>query len=252
MMPDTIVAPLSNRLPVTDVHSPYRSRLFVATSVNPLIAAAAALLAIGPQLRATLTYQDTHMLQQQLINEVKAFEANAQQQGYRSEMILVARYILCAFVDEAIACTPWGGSGGSWELGQLQLTFQKEAFGAERFFAILERSSEDPAVHIDLLELMYLCLSLGFEGKYQLVEDGRVQLDKIMEQLYQVIRWQRGELKRQLLIEVPDTSGSVVKTIRKFLPMWLIVALAGTLLFTFYSVGHYFITKNTTVLYRTH
>jgi type VI secretion system protein ImpK len=45
------------------------------------------------------------------------------------------------------------------------VALHREAWGGEKFFELLDRTSQDPARHIDLLELQYLCLALGFAGK---------------------------------------------------------------------------------------
>jgi type VI secretion system protein ImpK len=172
------------RLPIAPVHAYYRSRLLTSKiATNPLVAAASALLSIAPRLRRTSAYLDVHALYQHLVHEIRAFETNAQNQGYRSETIVVARYILCTFLDESILASQWGALG-TWEPYKLLVTFHKESWGGERFFLILSRSSEDPVVHIELLELMYLCLSLGYEGKYQCMETGPAQLNMICTNVF--------------------------------------------------------------------
>jgi type VI secretion system protein ImpK len=44
-----------------------------------------------------------------------------------------------------------------------------------------------------MLELIYLCLSIGFEGKYRIMERGASQLDIVRDALYRQIRQVRGE-----------------------------------------------------------
>jgi type VI secretion system protein ImpK len=43
-------------------------------------------------------------------------------------------------------------------------TFHRETVGGDRFYDLLSRLEQDPGGNIDLLEFMYMCLSLGFEG----------------------------------------------------------------------------------------
>ncbi|MBT2372289.1 type IVB secretion system protein IcmH/DotU [Pseudomonas fluorescens] len=54
-----------------------------------------------------------------------------------------------------------------------------------------------------MLELMYLCLSLGFEGKYRVVERGVLQLEGIRDALYRQIRHVRGDAPRDTPTEPP-------------------------------------------------
>jgi type VI secretion system protein ImpK len=238
------------RLPIAPVHAYYRSRLLTAKiATNPLVAAASALLSIAPRLRRTTAYIDVHALYQHLVHEIRAFETNAQNQGYRSETIVVARYILCTFLDESILASHWG-SQGAWEPYKLLLTFHKESWGGDRFFLILSRSSEDPVVHIELLELIYLCISLGYEGKYHAIEAGQAQLGKVRDDLYQRIRWQRGEIKKQLLIHSQSSMALPKPAPMDTFPLWLIVVLTGTLLLTLYSGFNYLLTRHTVTLHR--
>lgn len=201
----------SNRLPLAAPQSYYRSQIFTAHSgPNPLVAAAATLFVILQQLKQTQHYTQLDALQQQLIHEIRAFESYAQNQGYRSEHILLARYLLCATCDDIIQHTSWG-SHQQWQNYQLLAVFHKENLGAERFFIILDRLKEDARIYIDLLELIYLCLLTGFIGSYR-ATNNHDELDKRVTQLYELIRWQRGELQKNLLVQAPAITVSAPKT----------------------------------------
>ncbi len=182
-----------NRTPIVGAHSYYRSQIFITqTDINPLIAAAEPLLAVSNKLKLLEHDAESNRLQLSIIHEINAFETNAQNRGYRAETILIARYVLCAALDETLECTPWGQTG-KWSKQQLINSYQREESTAERFFLILERLCEEPAQHIDLLELIYLCLSLGFEGKFRQQAKGKIELDKIIDNLYQLICQYRQE-----------------------------------------------------------
>lgn len=236
------------RASLQNTHSYYRSKIFTVTiGVNPLVTAAAILLNLVSRLRVAENYPDINELYQHLVHEIKAFENTAQKQGYRSETILVARYVLCATFDEIILHTTWGAIS-DWHMHRLLATFQKDSLGSERFFLILERLSEDPAHHIDLLELMYLCLSLGFQGKYRSQERGDLLLTEIMENLYQRIHLERGEFNKELCepfqaIEPPKKS-----PITSQIPIWLVTILVVTLLMTIYIGFNYLLGVTTAPL----
>lgn len=195
------ILPLSSaREPIARIHSYYRTKTFTPTTgINPLVTAASPLLSLAGKLLRCDRYEDIDALYHGLIHEIKAFEHQTLSQGYRSEVILVARYILCATLDDLILNSPWDGKV-DWQQHTLLMAFQKETNGDERFFVILERLIEDPALHIDMLELIYLCLSLGFKGKYRTIDNGKELLDEIIDDLYQTIRWQKGTLSKQMLI----------------------------------------------------
>lgn len=235
--------PKLTHLPVTAAHSGYfRSRLLNTSSgINPLISAASALLLCIANLYNQKTLLCAHDLYQTLIHETKAFETQAQTLGYRTETILIARYILCSTLDEKIHTDNWGEEN-SWYQYRLLSYFHDEDSGGERFFLILERLCNEPSAHIDLLELIYLCLNLGFMGKYQQMENGKFELDKILEKLYQCIRWQRGEIKKELLIrEEPSLAEPHQKiSSTRFLPIGITFILASVLLLTLF-VGFNFV-----------
>jgi len=107
------------------------------------------------------------------------------------EVARAARYALCASLDEAVLSTPWGAQS-EWAQQTLLVALHREAWGGEKFFEMLDKISEEPARHIDLMELLYLCLALGFAGKYQVVDRGHAKLAEVQQNLYRKIRTQRG------------------------------------------------------------
>lgn len=172
----------------------YRSLAFyTAEGINPLLSAAAPLIALNVRLKTKTDYHQITDLYQHLIHEVKAFESNAKKRGYRSETILIARYIICASIDETISSSPFGEVSG-WQVNQLLGTFQTDDNVEERFFLILEKLMKDPIHHLDLLEFIYLALSLGFEGKYRREPFGKKAFDQLVDELYSHIKLHRKEL----------------------------------------------------------
>jgi len=118
------------RAPLSGTHSYYRSKLFTAeTDLNSLIAAAAPLFSLIGFITTLPTRPDINQLHQDLCHEIKSFEHLAQQQGYRSQLILAARYCLCALIDEVIQTSPWGETS-TWSIQNLLTTFHGEASGS--------------------------------------------------------------------------------------------------------------------------
>lgn len=239
------VSTILSRAPLAGVRTYFRPKTFNAhTGINRLTTAATPLLSLATRLKETPHYSDIQTLHQHLSHEISAFETSAHKYGYRSETILIARYILCTMLDEFIVQTPWGNHS-QWDDYRLLVTFQKESWGGDRLFLILERMSEDPVIHIDLLELIYVCLSLGVEGKFRYVENGKIQLEKIIENLYQLIRWQRGEIKKDLLIQT-DTSLTQKKAGPRRTQWLFITILSSIILWTTYMGLNYLLNSPTT------
>src|SRR3546814_19066257 len=76
-------------------------------------------------------------------------------------------------------------------------TFHNKVSGGKRFFDILEDLRQDPGRHIEVLELMFLCLSLGFEGQYRVMPRGGAAQAETRDSPYRTPRAQRGHLERQ-------------------------------------------------------
>jgi type VI secretion system protein ImpK len=93
----------------------------------------------------------------------------------------------------------------------------------------LDHCLQSPVERLHLLELLYLCLSLGFEGRYRLMNDGRSQLDALRERTAAAIRNARGEQERELS---PHWRGISVQRDRlsQYLPPWVAVASGLSLL----------------------
>src|SRR5512147_999942 len=73
----------------------------VASGLNPLVALANPLLAMVPQIRATLQHPDPQALRDSLARDIKEFEQRARAAGIPNEKIIAARYALCTLLDEA-------------------------------------------------------------------------------------------------------------------------------------------------------
>jgi type VI secretion system protein ImpK len=159
---------------------------------NPLVAAANPLLDLIPQIRATGHHDAPAQLREHLVDEVRRFETRAQQSGIAPEVIIGARYCLCTAVDEAAALTPWGGS--IWSSQSLLVMFHNETWGGEKFFQLLSRLVQNPQQHLQLIELIYFCLAMGFEGRFRVIDNGRTQLETLKQRLLQIIRQARGEI----------------------------------------------------------
>lgn len=231
-------SPLAVRTTPVNTNSYYRSLTVSGeTGINPLMTAGSALIVIIGRLKHTPSYKNINQLYERLAHEVRVFETKAQKLQYRSETILVARYLLCATIDETIMKTVWGQKS-NWQQRLLN-TFQREDNANERFFVILDRISEEPAHHIDLLELIYICLRLGFEGKYQQQET--TKLEDITDALFQCIRKQRQELMPLSMPMTIKTQSTKTKKIPPYMIQIGIISLfliASTFIFTILSLGH--------------
>ena len=202
-------------------------------SINPLVAAAARLLSEVVRLKHSDEPEQLRALQEQLAGEMKLFEHRALHDGVENSQVMAARYVLCTVLDEAVVTTAWGNES-EWSQMSLLRHFHNETFGGEKFFQLLERLSRNPVKHLPMLELMYLCLSLGFEGKYRVLSRGMLELEGIRDSLYRQIRMLRGDTPRELS---PHWQGlrDVRRRLLRIVPWWLVLLLSAASMAAIYG-----------------
>ena len=208
----------------------------VSTGVglNPLEAAAAPLLSLIMRLKNTHSHPDPERLRRRMIEEMKAFTVNARNAGVHEKTVFRARYVLCTTLDEVVLNTPWGRAS-EWSESSLLITFHNETWGGEKFFELLDAILPDPRKHLHLLELMYLCLAFGFQGRYRLLDNGRSRLEEQRERTYNAIRTAHGEFERELS---PHWRGVLNQhnPLIRYVPLWVVAAVAAALLLIAYAL----------------
>lgn len=203
------------------------------SGLNPLVNAASTLIAVFEKTRSSLAHADVGGLHQRLVSELKSFESKARDAGIKPEVIMSARYALCAALDEAVLNTPWG-SESAWPQRTLLSVFHNETAGGEKFFLILDRMKQQPGENLYILELMYILLSLGFEGKYRVIHRGREIIEQLRDELFTVIRRQRGDYERSLSPSWRGL-GKTRNSLAQYIPMWVVASIVGAILLLSYS-----------------
>ncbi len=159
--------------------------------MNPFISLSKPIFIHIDKLLHTYDLGDVGNAHALLIEEIEAFTQNAAKQNIENSQVLVARYLLCTFLDELICTTHWG-KNNDWARDSLLGHFYRETYGGEKFFQLLTKLLASPVNNIHLLEFMYVCISLGFEGKYRIQTRGKMELDAIRENLYKQIKTVHG------------------------------------------------------------
>lgn len=208
-------------------------RFSTTQGLNPLINSAATLIAVFEKTRHSVRHPDVGGLHTRLVNEIKAFENKAKDVGSKPEIILAARYLLCSALDEAVLHTPWGDES-AWGQRTLLRIYHGENTGGEKCFAILERMLQAPAENLHMLELFYICLSLGFEGKYRVIHRGHDKLESLRDELFRTIRTYRGDYERSLSSNWQGL-GRVRKTLSHYVPIWVAASVFAVAVFLGYG-----------------
>lgn len=202
-------------------------------SINPLVSAAAPLFGALVQLKAHGSELDQPALKALLQQHLVHFEGQAIHDGVDNGQVMTARYVLCTVADETVVTSDWGPSA-NWSSSSLLSTLHHETFGGEKFFGLIDKMGRDPIHHLPMLELMYICLSLGFEGKYRLDSRGTAALEAIRDSLHRQIRYVRGDVPRELS---PHWQGlrAPRRGLVRIVPWWLVAAFSTICLVVMYS-----------------
>ena len=215
----------------------------VLTGMNRLNACAAPLFALISRIRNRAQHLDPDKLRQSVVAEIRAFENRALQSGIPAQTVKVARYALCAVLDDVVLNTPWGGQS-SWGLQSMVGTFHRETVGGDRFYDLLARLEKQPGENLELLEFLYMCLSLGFEGRLRVEPNGADKHLQIRQGLARVIRAQRGPAERDL---APAWAGldKPFKALSAWRVVWITLGVVGLILATQFGVLSYLLSNRT-------
>lgn len=197
---------------------------------GPVVAAATGILILVTSLRGLAAAPDVARLRQLMIDEIRSFETQLRALALSNDQVRHAHYVVCATVDDLVLNTPWGGNS-LWAKQGMVGTFHRETVGGERFFDNLAQLKSDPGRNASVLELMYLCLSLGFQGHLRITPRGMEEIARLRDDLHRLLR--RGETAQELsphwrgVRELPRRLTSIV-------PLWVIGSASAVLLLLAY------------------
>ena len=195
-----------------------------------LLRAADALLGVVPRLRDISTLADPAALRAQLLQRLAAFEAEAAAAGASPSQLAAARGLLCSFVDEAIAASPWGAQG-LWPAHALTAASSPDPLD------LLQDVLANPQAQAPLVELFHVALALGFEGRWARTPQGKAQLDSLAARLQALLPSRHGRAGAPRTLS-PRWRGLATRGHRDLatLPLWAAVALGGALLLALWLV----------------
>jgi type VI secretion system protein ImpK len=171
-------------------------------------------------------------LRRSLTQRFEAMERRAKEFRLEAGDVADVKFALTAFLDETILNSRWRAKE-AWRARPLQLDYFKTNLAGQEFFVRLERIWENRKNQAALLEVYYLCLLLGFEGKFKLQD--KEELNKLKNDIALELRETRAVAEYTLA-----PNGQKLETTRRRYgpPSWLIVLLClcvGLLLYAILS-----------------
>jgi type VI secretion system protein ImpK len=229
---NTIVTPRSGRkskgpVALTSVRS------YPRLGCSALVSAASDVVAIVPQLRQITGNINVNQLHNFTKLQIQSFENKALSVCDDSQIRIDSSYVLCALIDEAVLNTPWGESS-SWSQSPMLSIFHHETYGGERVYDILTQAQQSPGRYQDILELIYLALSLGFMGKLRVDPQGSIKIEQHRSHIYELLNRSREQLQLKLSPGYQPLTG-FNNRLHSFLPYWIICAVLVLAAFGLYS-----------------
>jgi type VI secretion system protein ImpK len=186
---------------------------------NPLVDAALPLFGLVIRLRQMNRCDDVRTLYGAVRDQIASIDEEVRKQGYDGATQLAYRYALCSFVDEAVMQTSWGAQS-PWAERSLLSHYHQETWGGEKFFTVLTRMMADGKRYRDVLELKYMCLCLGFKGRYGVQHDQVAALQAMIRKLHDMLRNMRGETPERLTT-AQDHIATRRYNVGRQLPWWI-------------------------------
>lgn len=135
-------------------------------NANPLVAAFSPLLEFAPELERATAPPQAESLRVRLYDALIDARDAAVGMGVPLVRADQGAWCVAALIDDLALNTPWGGHS-DWPRQPLVTQMSGEVDAGTRFFDRFEDLLRHPNRDPQLLELAYLCLSLGFRGKYR-------------------------------------------------------------------------------------
>ena len=213
---------------------------------NPYIAGSFSILSLTSKLRTLPLFNDINRLHQNLVSEITEFEKQILQRGVSQDHAGMAKMFLCSLIDETVLNTPWGHQS-DWKHNNLSSRFFGDMWGGEKFFEALDGLKRQARQNLALLELAYICLSLGFQGKYRYAANGLRELDNEHQELYLLLRQAKGDPERNLSIVWRGCK--VSNPLIRYVPLWVLFVVACSLVVLTYAGFLYAITNSSNHVY---
>lgn len=194
---------------------------------NPIVAAAAPLLMLLGQLRLTPVDRKASSLARYIADAVETFDRAVAKAGVGEEDARIAKFALCETTDDLVGNLPWPKESPWGDHSLVVQFFHTPASGAG-FYEALNEILAKPEARFDLLELMHICLSLGFEGQYRGLASERETLQRVRSDVHDTLRY----LKARATDDISPNWQSIAATQPKppaSLPLWAVAAAAVAL-----------------------
>lgn len=193
------------------------------TTKNDLIAFAGPIFDLILRLKAGIV-APSNELRPQIASMLTDFEKRAERYRFNHKIVQVSKFALASFVDETVLTNNFP-LRNEWEKYPLQLEYFGEQLAGNKFFDKLKAMLKQIKITQDAVEVYYICMLLGFKGRYGVYEQEKLLaiMQKTANELVKIGKIKPVELSPNWLAndqpEPPEKKG---------MPIWAkISALSG-------------------------
>jgi type VI secretion system protein ImpK len=199
---------------------------------NALVSAFSVLLGLAPELERATAPENPDVLRARFLENLTYSRDSAVSQGIPLARADQGAWFVAALLDDVALNTPWGAHSG-WPRQPLVTQISGDVDAGERFFVRLDELMRYPERDPELLELAFMCLSLGFRGRYRVQgATGEAAIAQLRSQVARVLV--RPDDERADLS--PHWKGVVAddQPPRFIVPIWSIAIIAAALIAAVY------------------
>ena len=189
-------------------------------------------LLLGAQLRSANAFSDPPTLRRRITDLLDRIDEQLRDARVVPPDLPNIAFALTAFLDESISQSSWDYRS-QWVAAPLCFERFNRLDAGEEFFVRLQALQSARPVSPDVLQIYFLCLTLGFRGRYLLRSN---------EEWYALVS-EIGALVRANSQQAPASlsprglPGEVIAEAVKEIPMWVFaVAAAGLALVTYFAL----------------
>ena len=182
-------------------------------------------------LRSSGRYGDPQTMRQRCKELLAELEEEGARLGVEAEDMQAVKYALVAFIDETVLSSDWDQKD-YWAANPLQLEIYKHYVAGEKFFELLNQAQTRPQI----LEVFYLCMVLGFKGKYRLRQQENMQ--PLIEETQATLRRLKGQGQPLASLSPRGERDEAKGRFYRRLPLWIApIAAVVVGLFSYYSMS---------------
>lgn len=139
---------------------------------NDLVAFAGPVFDLILRLKAGIV-APSNSLRPQVAALLEDFERRAERYRFSHKIIQVSKFALASFVDETVLTNNFP-LRDEWEKYPLQLEYFGEQLAGNKFFDKLSAMLKQIEATQDAVEIYYVCMLLGFKGRYAIYEKDKL------------------------------------------------------------------------------